>query len=59
MSLRNKSVDWWNTLDDAEQQRLADRHYPNDDFLDTHTNKWRIAFIYIETMCINKENLTK
>tara|TARA_Y100000034_G_C6837297_1_gene378491 strand:- start:700 stop:951 length:252 start_codon:yes stop_codon:yes gene_type:complete len=37
---------WWAGMDDAEQQKMADRYYPNDDFLVTHEDEIRIEKIW-------------
>lgn len=39
---------WWHKLGDSEQQRLANKYYPKDDFIATDVSNYRIKHIYIK-----------
>ena len=43
---RATAKNWWDSIGDAEQQRMADRYYPDDDFTDTHKSDVRIEEIW-------------
>ena len=39
---------WWHKLGDAEQQRLANKYHPKDDFIVTGESNYRIKQIYLK-----------
>jgi len=41
---------WWGQLSDHQQQLLADRYYPGDDFMKTHTHSVRVRHIYVQEL---------
>jgi len=45
-TIRTKALKWWRLLGDSEQQRLADKYYPKDDFILTDCSSNRIEKIY-------------
>ena len=44
--IRTEALKWWRMLSDYEQQYLADKFHPKDDFFVTDTSSLRIENIY-------------
>ena len=46
MSRTFNALSWWHKVGDSVQQALADKYYPEDDFMVTNTNPNRIGNIW-------------